>query len=583
MKPVTAWQHSGFCLLFISLLIAPLWVLAQDGALTARLDRTDIIIGETVNLYIVRQGNTDPLNPDFSVLEDQFNVLNTSSQTQMNITNGQRQSSTQLVVVLEPKQEGQLRIPPIPIGNQQTTPLRLSVRSEPQAQVPATGEQALEDVFLEAEASPESPYVQSQITVIVRLLYAVQISDASLNDLKVDNAVVQKLGDDVRYKSQRQGRDYDVIERRYAVFPERSGVLQIPPLQLAGWIGGSARSGLFSARNRGRRVTRNSEAIQLDVLPVPDGYNGDHWLPASALQLREVGLEQNGEFRVGEPLTRTIELLALGLPDEMLPDIQPDTPDGARVYADKPIGETGQQDDKVVSRRTIKQAIVPTAVGQLKLPEVRLDWWDTINNEQRQAIIPATIIDVLPSSPNATPATQSPLIQQTPEVEFAPVPVVTTVFDPGLWPYLSFAFAGLWVLTLIGWWRSRQRRNQSSGVQEEAEKEQATSVKAARKACQQACKSNSAPAAAAALIAWGRASWTGSEINNLGQVINRLDDYGLRQEVIGLQRACYSDQAGDWDGSVLWGLLGKGLSVKRDAISVKNKESLLPELYPQAH
>ncbi len=579
MKRISLRQQVHFCLLLISLFAAPFAVLAQDTTVTARLDRTEIFIGETVNLFIVQQGSTSAINPDFSVLEDQFNVLDTSTQTQVSITNGQQQSSTQLVVVLEPKQEGQLRIPPIPVGNQQTSALRLSVRPEPAA-LPSANGAVGEDIVLEVESDHDSVYVQSQIIVTVRLLMAVPFSDASLTDLQLNNALVQKLGEDTRYQSQRHARSYNVIERRYAVFPERSGTLQIPSLQLAGWVGGSARTGLFSSRNRGRRITRNSDPLQIDVLPVPDAYTGNHWLPASALQLREVGLEQNNAYRVGEPLTRTIELQALGLPDEMLPDLEPDTPNGARVYADKPVGETLQQAGSIASRRSIKQAIVPTAAGVLKLPEVRLAWWDTINDEQREAIIPATVVDVMPALVDAASAVPLPTIEAPAHADQPPSTVTTTVIDPGFWPYLSFGFAGLWVLTMIGWLRARQPGKPRQTVGEDMQKQKALSVKAARQACRQACHSNDPHAAAEALLVWAKALSDDGSMNNLGQLIGKVNNTALQQALKGMEKSCYGQPVEPWSGEALWDLLKQGLPIDK-GVDQQHKATLLPPLYPQ--
>lgn len=573
-------QLASFFLLLASLLIVPVCLFAQTTTLTARLDRTEIFIGETVNLFIVQQGSTSAMNPDFTVLEDQFNVLDTSTQTQVSITNGQQQSSTQLVVVLEPKQEGQLRIPPIPVGNQQTSALRLSVRPEPEALSPDNGTTG-EDIVLEVESEPDSVYVQSQVIVTVRLLMAVAFSDASLTDLTLDNAQVQKLGEDTRYQSQRHGRNYNVIERRYAVFPERSGVLQIPSLQLAGWVGGSARGGLFSSRNRGRRITRNSETLAIEVLPVPDTYRGDHWLPARALQLRELGLEQDKAFRVGEPLTRTIELLALGLPDEMLPDLQPETPDNARVYADKPVGETFQQAGSIASRRSIKQAVVPTVAGMLKLPEVRLAWWDNLNNEQREAVIPASVVEVLPALDDGSTAAPPPTGQALPvPADQLPSTVTTTIIDPGFWPYLSFGFAALWVLTILGWLRARQSGKPHQTIREGVEKQKALNVKAARQACRQACQSNDPHAAAESLIAWAKALSGDASVNNLGQLIGKVDNTLLQRALKNMEKSCYGQPVEPWSGESLWELLKQDLPIGK---SVENqyKTTLLPSLYPE--
>lgn len=567
--------------LVIGLLLCSLAGTAQQNTLTARLDRSQMTEGETVNLIIERRGDASQLNPDLRVLEEAFDVLNTSSQTQVSIANGRQEAVTQFTVVLIPKQAGKLTVPPITADGQQTEALSLTVSAAPQAAttVTAAGEQAPE-VLVEVETSSESAYVQAQVTLVVRLLIGVPLTEATLSEPSIDNAVVEKIGEDVRYESQRFGRRYSVVERNYAIFPQQSGQLNIPPIQLAGWSGGNSRGGFFNSRSRGRRITHNSEATQLTVLPVPSSYSGEHWIPANGIYLRELAIDRSTEFRVGEPLTRTLELTAQGLSDIMLPDIQTEVPDGARIYADKPVGVTRQQEGWIIGRRTIKQAIVPTVEGTLVLPSLELDWWDTNTNQQRQAIIPATVLNVLPAlDANNQEVTQ---VSFDDGINFQPSAEITTVVDSGLWPYLSAAFAGLWLLTLIAWWRARQIKPVLEGHQQQAQQQLAVKASSARQACKKACAANAAPEAIESILGWAQSAWQEPGINSLGQVINITDSDALKQQLIQLERAQYSEQAGAWSGDSLWQLLAKGWPDRGgDALSTNNT-SALPDLYPQS-
>ncbi len=563
--------------LWLALLSFPLLLSAQQGSLTASLDRTQIVVGETVNLIIEMQGTTNSLSPDLSVLQNQFEVLNSSTQTQLNISNGQQQSVSQVRIVLEARQTGDLIIPPITVGNQQTQQLRLSVLPAPE---PSGDVDAAPDIFVEVEVNPETPYVQAQITMIVRLMIGVPLNEASLSEPAPENAEIQRLGEDLRYEADRNGRRYQVIERRYAIFPQQSGQLNIAPVQLSGRVGAS-RGSLFGSRSRGRRITRTSEAVQLTVLPVPTAYTGDHWIPASALQLTEQPLQQSAEYRVGEPLTRTLELTALGLSDIMLPDLESETPLGARVYADKPVGVSGQQDTWIVGQRTIKQAIVPTVSGPLELPEVRLDWWDTANSQQRTAVVPAVTISVLPAVDGNNQPIEPAATDLSPAPGNVPVIQTTRAVDSGMWPYLSAAFAALWLLTLAAWWRGRQGRRQQHRRQQALQEQRSESISAARKACRLACRNNDAAAASAAVIDWARAILGQQAVNNLAQVAASVEDSSLQSAIYDLQSACYGQQQDPWSGESLWALLQHGLAIATQSDKTERNQSILPPLYPE--
>jgi len=235
----------------------------------------------------------------------------------------------------------------------------------------------------------------------------------------------------------------------------------------------------------------------------------------------------------------------------------------------------------VIGQRTIKQAIVPTVAGPLKLPEIRLKWWDTSNNQQRESIVPAVIIDVLPALDGANLPIQVP----PSEDQLAPVnlsqPSTTTVVRQGYWPYLSAAFAALWLLTLVGWWRARQVSQQQRQQQQQRDEQQALSLGAARKACQKACQDNVAPMAMTAIITWAKVTLKDKSINNLGQVIAKLDDVALKQALLDLQMVCYGEQQQKWSGKSLWSLLQSGLPVNQSSVGQANKR-LLPALYPGA-
>ena len=68
------------------------------------------------------------------------------------------------------------------------------------------------------------------------------------------DAVVERLGEDRRFSASLGDQTYQVIERDYAIFPEKSGELYIPPVQFRGRVA----SGDPTARRRellNRRAT----------------------------------------------------------------------------------------------------------------------------------------------------------------------------------------------------------------------------------------------------------------------------------------------------------------------------------------
>ena len=88
---------------------------------------------------------------------------------------------------------------------------------------------------------------------------------------------------------------------------------------------------------------------------------------------------------------------AVGLEENMLEEpVWPELPD-TRIYPDQPQGISRDDGEWVLGHKEFRYAIVPEQAGELVLPEIRLDWWDTVSHQQRTAVLPAQRLNVLPS------------------------------------------------------------------------------------------------------------------------------------------------------------------------------------------
>jgi len=316
-------------IIFLCVLIGCQLVTTAHAAAVARVDRSNVFLGDTVLLQVeIDQQNID--TPDFSALQKDFELLGTTSSTQMNLSNGIRQVSTRWTIQLEPKREGNLVIPALRVGSSLTQPIRLNITER--QQTPGNDR----EVFVEMVAEPLNPYVQQEVYVVVRLYHALTLTEGSLSNPTPPSAVVETLTDDLNYRTSLNGKDYRVIERRFVLFPERSGELEIPAVQFSGRVNDNNQRDRFnSVFRRGRRVNAVSEAINLKVQPQPASFSGQYWLPAKELTLKE-SWPQAKEFKVGESVTRTITIESKGLLSVQLPELQLEETNQFKVYPDQP-------------------------------------------------------------------------------------------------------------------------------------------------------------------------------------------------------------------------------------------------------
>ena len=555
------------------LMVMLAWSAAADAGVRAWLDRDSMQLGETVTLN-VESDDSMAGEPDFSALTTDFNSLGTQSSRQISMSNGTTTAKTVWAIGLEPKHAGTLVIPALTVGNDHTDALTLTVLPAPAGAQGKPGD----SVFIEVSADPLSPYVQQQVRYTVKLYFAVDLSDGTLDDPVASAAVVKKLGRDKQYMATLDERRYHVLERNYAITPEQSGRLSLPQLNFRGSaIDNSDPTGFF---RRGRSVTARSDAIELDVRAKPASWGTAPWLPAVSLSLTDE-TELPGETQLGEPLTRTIKLRAQGLGFEQLPELELSTPVGAEVYADKPDTQTRDDGSWLYGERTRKFAIVPTRAGTLILPAVEMQWWDVSRNQMETARLPAREIVVKAAAsasvPTPPPSAAAPLVPQSGAGATPTAVVYPSDTNPPsslrFWRWTALLLGSLWLMTLLLWWRTRQTASISRAAR--AHPPEATG----RSVFLRACSMGDLVGAERALVSWARSERPG--VRNLGELMAALDDADQRQVLGDLQRMRYAGAPAEGLGGRLTRTFRGGfLWVPAQAPGVEN-DSPLPPLYPQ--
>jgi hypothetical protein len=521
--------------------IVLLVITTANAAVKVRVDRNTVQISDSIRVVFETDQDVSS-KPDFSALDTDFDVLGTSQSTNVNIINGKMRRSASWTVDLMAKREGQLAIPAIVIGNEFTEPVTITVKPA------ATGRDGTPagDIFLEVEVDTDKPYVQGQVIYTVRLLRAVQIGNASLTEPRVtgEDVVIERLGDDITYETTRSGRTLAVVERRYALFAQNSGQIVIEPLLFEGRVT-RGRQSRFDPFARGNVVRVRSKPVKLEAQPIPAAFSDRFWLPAQQVFLIESWPDNSQEFRVGEPVTRTLTLRANGLGSSQLPEIGASVPDGIKQYPDQPALKNRVDDAGLVAIRQEKVALIPSRSGTFILPEVEIPWWNTRTNELEHARLPARPIDISPAigAPDRpAPQVDTPDVITTDETEAAPIARPET---PNRWTWLSFGLALGWLATSLLWLWNRRRGAQAPV------RPAPPSEKSLVKKIQNACAANDANVAKDTLLSWADRRWPGSQARSLGDLAARIDG-DLQVQIHGLSQTLYSESASAWDGAPLW-------------------------------
>jgi hypothetical protein len=559
-----------------------LWICESAAAAPearAWLDRNSMHIGETVTLNVEVSGDTGAKQPDFSVLQNDFELLGTQSQTSMSIVNGESNSKLLWAVGLQPRRAGALTIPAFAIGSAKTQAISLNVLP---AQAGAVGK-AGDDVFVDAEATPRSPYVQQEVRLTVKLFYALNLTDGNLDDPKVEGLVVRKLGQDSNYTAEVDHRRYRVVERHYAISAENSGALEIPAIAFRGHAFGPGDLNSFFSRGQG--ISAQSEPITLDVRARPPESGSDVWLPAQSLTLSAEGVDASSSVHVGEPLTLTLRLKAQGLGFEQLPELKLPKIDGADIYPDKETTQNRDDGSWQYGTRERKFAIVPSRVGTLQIPQIGIAWWDTAHDRAAISEVPALSIPVAAAQGTGAPEPARP-VAPSPSSEapanaapaLAPI-TATSDLELRQWRLLAFAAIALWLLTgaaAIAWLLFRRRARRRAMIQQD----QPGTHLAGGNEFRAACTRGDLPAAARALLNWARRERPA--LRNLGELARAVTDANQAAVLGELERALYASESAATDASFAT-RLSQAFRSGFAFANIRGKrtdEPVLAELYP---
>lgn len=550
--------------LLILLCLCLLSPLAQ-ATLEASVERTRLVEGESLELTLEtpRVGRLSEL--DLSPLEAHFEVHGTRQLSLVSQINGRTSPVTRWVVSITPLRTGYVVIPPLHLGEVSSQPISLHVLSADQA---ATDRGArLAPVFIDSEVDTETPYVQAQVLLTLRIYHSVSLfDDSTLSGLDIPDARVESLGAPRNFERLINGVRHGVIEVRYAIFPQHSGELDIPSQLFSATAlqpGGNGRSGARS----GRLVQVRSPNITLQVRPIPADYPaGAPWLPARSLTLTQTWQPDPGiDLFSGEPLTRTLSLTAEGLNASQLPALQSLTGDPVqdrqlRQYADQPHLQTELSDNGIRGSRHDSAALVALQEGTWTLPALEVPWWNTEADRLETASLDSVVLNISRDADFASVNTPAAFAQTAPAL---------------LWPWqVASALLGLGlVVCLYLLYRSRQllAEYQLTETEEHFDDRQQGNPLADLQA---ACRTNRPAEARKALEAWARQYSEGL----IGLSHNHLE---LEEALDDLNACLFGQARHTWRGKPLWRAVRMVIQSQRreaEETSPARVESLYPEV-----
>ncbi|MES9826752.1 MAG: BatD family protein [Candidatus Thiodiazotropha sp.] len=571
---------NGLLVILLLLLSSPV-----DAKVGASLSSSTTGPDQPVRLILQMEGEQE-MTPDLSDLERLFEIVGRSTQQSISIINGKMSAKRSLTLTLLPRQTGSLEIPPIRIGSESTEALVLEVTEQPQSDIDANREQ----VLVELSLNKSRAYIEEEVILTLKLFQAPGIRAESLDTPQPSMPDTQmQLLHEERYSSERDGIHFNVIERKYAVFAYQSGNLEFGGVKYRGRMGTDRLFSFFNdpfrTPQQATRIFRSeSNQVDLEVMPIPDSFTGDHWLPAKNLQIVENGLDQQIPILAGKPLVRRIMVLADGLTSAQLPNIEQTMPSDIKLYEERPQLQETPTRTGISSSRQNSMTLIATESGQYDLPAIEIPWWNTETDRQETARLAAISIDIMPNPVAKQGVRQKQTLQSTREqaIQNDAGETITSVNQPAAATHeahwLVWLFGTAWVLTLFAWWYSRrggpgQPRQPIPVAEDEREAPNKQAIGEALQRLEQAYADKDAPAARSAWLQWAKLQWPDNPPHNLTRLATRCDR-AVSETVYSLERTLYSptDETG-WSDYEIRQMIQQMQQEKR---SDKRPEGLVP-------
>lgn len=394
--------------LMLGLMLSFVPMLSYAGTLNSTVDRNKISLNETLALTVSYDEQVDSSSLDLTVLAENFEVLsaNPQSANTVSIINGKRtrQAKTTWTVLLVAKKTGALSIPSLVVGNDKSNAITIDVSDGTQAN---TSDQPLE---VWVSTSRDKVYPSQQLIVTVEISAQRNIADLNGPQLIINNAAVESVGQET-FQRVDNGVARQIVVLKYAVFATQVGELTVPIMTYTGVQGG--RRSIFGSS--GSQVVARSEQLTVKVEEPPKSgsppFDSAPWFPAENLTIASSWSGDKNAIKVGEPITRTIAIRALGQVANIIPPLErPSQSNTYKSYKDQPQLDTTFDSNGFIGVRLESEAIVASNVGELKLPALEVNWWNVDRQQWQSTKLPAETIQVLAAdkSDNSEPLIEKP-------------------------------------------------------------------------------------------------------------------------------------------------------------------------------
>lgn len=174
--------------------------------------------------------------------------------------------------------------------------------------------------------------------------------------------------------------------RRFVLFPQRSGALTIPPIDISLAVASNGKAG--------PSITVTSPAVVIPILAPPGSTSASEFVTTAGYRIDSDWDNSLDDLRVGDSISLTVtqsaeDVFALTIPAIAFPDIE-----GLARYTSQPELIDNNNRGQYSGVRTDHVTYVLQAEGEFTIPEISTSWFDLDDRTMRKASVEETPITV---------------------------------------------------------------------------------------------------------------------------------------------------------------------------------------------
>lgn len=324
----------------------------------------------------------------------------------------------------------------------------------------------------------------------------------------------------IKFSDKIDGLDWQIIRYPLALYPQKSGQLEVPPIN----VRFSSSAGFGSTK---KDFEFQSEPLTLTVKQPPGVNSGDLVITTTSFALDHDWQPRSEILHAGDAVTLTVTRRANDISAMLFPPLPVFRTEGLAAYPQAPeVSDKADRGD-LTGERIDTIIWVVEKPGIYEIPGIRFQWWDPLSSELKQQIVPGLSLDI-PSSP----------------ADGSVADLTDNMGKAGhrLLPILLILITGLLAIAL--WLRFKRK----AGDQDQLLNDE----KSAFAALQKTCKSNHATQTHAAIHTWLSYSSASPKFRHttLSEFARSVNDQSLAAELEKLQGAIVSSNE-KWQGSEL--------------------------------